>query len=62
VSDGSVGRCCDEVREQRRIMIALGHPEAVAAPASWRHSASTIATTALAVAVLWMALSALGGA
>lgn len=50
------------VREQRAVLRRLGHPEAVAGPVSWRHRASTIATTAVAIAVLWVALSALGGA
>ncbi|MBM2616721.1 PrsW family intramembrane metalloprotease [Actinoplanes sp. LDG1-06] len=50
------------VREQRAVLLRLGHPEAVAGPVSWRHRASTVATTAVAIAVLWVALSALGGA
>jgi RsiW-degrading membrane proteinase PrsW (M82 family) len=61
-SEKSVERRCDEVRAQRRILVSLGHPEAVAMPGSWRHTASTIGTAVLAVAVLWAALSALGGA
>jgi RsiW-degrading membrane proteinase PrsW (M82 family) len=61
VSDGSVERRCDEVREQRRILVELGHPEAVAVAGSWRHTVSTVATTVLTIAVLWVALSALGG-
>jgi hypothetical protein len=56
-----VKRRSDEVREQRRILVGLGHPEALAVPGSWRHTASTIGTAVLAVAVLWAALSALGG-
>ena len=62
VSDGSVRRRCDEVRTQRRILVAMGHAEAIGAPRSWRQTASTVATTVLAVAVLWAALSSLGGA
>lgn len=62
VSDGSVDRLVGEVREQRRALVASGHPEAVAAPRSWRQRASTVATVVLAIAVLWVALSALGGA
>ncbi|MBL7260674.1 PrsW family intramembrane metalloprotease [Actinoplanes sp. LDG1-01] len=50
------------VRDQREALRRLGHAEAVAGPVSWRHRASTIATTAVAIAVLWVALSALGGA
>jgi RsiW-degrading membrane proteinase PrsW (M82 family) len=61
VSDGSTGSRCDEIRAERAVLIALGHPEAVAGPRSWRHTASTIGTTAVAIAVLWVALSALGG-
>jgi protease PrsW len=54
-------RCCDEVREQRRILAARGFAEAAAAPRTWRQTASTVATTLVAVAVVWVALSALGG-
>jgi protease PrsW len=50
-----------EIRAQRALLRRLGHPDAVAAPRSWRHTVSTIGTAALAVAVLWAALSALGG-
>ena len=56
--DGSHGA---EIRVQREILARLGHPEAVTGPRSWRHTASTIGTTGLAIAVLWVALSALGG-
>ncbi|MFI5893413.1 PrsW family intramembrane metalloprotease [Actinoplanes sp. NPDC051513] len=52
----------DDVREQRKALRELGHPEAITGPRSWRHTASTIVTTAVAIAVLWVALSALGGA
>jgi len=62
ISAGPVERCCDEVRALRRILVGQGHPEALAMPRSWRHTASTIGTAVLAVAVLWVALSALGGA
>jgi RsiW-degrading membrane proteinase PrsW (M82 family) len=62
VSDGSVGRWCDEVREQRRILVGMDHPEAISAPRSWQQTASSVATTVLVVAVLWAALSSLGGA
>jgi RsiW-degrading membrane proteinase PrsW (M82 family) len=51
-----------EVREHRATLRALGHPEAVEGTRSWRHTASTIGTAAVAIAVLWVALSALGGA
>ncbi|WP_433372944.1 PrsW family intramembrane metalloprotease [Actinoplanes sp. CA-142083] len=51
----------DEILEQRRVLRELGHPEAITGPRSWRHTASTIVTTAVAIAVLWVALSALGG-
>ncbi|GIF16926.1 PrsW family intramembrane metalloprotease [Actinoplanes teichomyceticus] len=51
-----------EVRRHRATLIALGHPEAVEGARSWRHTASTVGTAAVAIAVLWVALSALGGA
>ena len=51
----------DDIRVQRKALRTLGHPEAIAGPRSWRHTASTIVTTAVAIAVLWVALSALGG-
>jgi RsiW-degrading membrane proteinase PrsW (M82 family) len=51
----------DEIRRQRAVLVGLGHPEAVSGPRSWRHTASTAITTAVAIAVLFVALSALGG-
>ncbi|GAA2843283.1 hypothetical protein Acy02nite_67610 [Actinoplanes cyaneus] len=51
-----------DVRRHRATLIALGHPEAVEGLRSWRHTASAIGTAAVAIAVLWVALSALGGA
>jgi hypothetical protein len=60
-SDPSVHRRYAEVREQRRILVSLGHPDAGAAPVSWQHTASSAVSAAVAVAVLWVALSALGG-
>jgi RsiW-degrading membrane proteinase PrsW (M82 family) len=51
-----------EVREHRATLAALGHPEAVEGTRSWRHTASTLGTAAVAIAVVWVALSALGGA
>jgi hypothetical protein len=59
--DGSTGSHRADIRDQRTILVGLGHPEAVAGPRSWRHTASTVGTTVVAVAVLWVALSALGG-
>jgi len=58
-----LSRWCHEVRRQRRILAALGHPEASAPEGKgpWRRTASTVFTTALAVAVLWAAISTLGG-
>ena len=50
-----------EVRRHRAALEELGHPEAVEGPRSWRHTASTVGTTAVAIAVVWVALSALGG-
>jgi hypothetical protein len=57
-------RWCHEVRRQRRIMASLGHPEAIVPEGKgpWRRTASAVFTTALAVAVLWAAISTLGGA
>jgi len=54
----------DDVRRQRAILTGLGHPEAITSPDTtgrWRRRASTVLTTAVAIAVLWIALSALGG-
>nr|WP_296072973.1 PrsW family intramembrane metalloprotease [uncultured Actinoplanes sp.] len=62
LSRGSSGSRCDDVRHQRSVLIGLGHPDAVAGPHSWRHTASTVGFVVVAIAVLWVALSALGGA
>jgi RsiW-degrading membrane proteinase PrsW (M82 family) len=51
-----------EIRQERETLVRLGHPEAVGGPQSWKHTASTVASTVVAIAVLWVALSALGGA
>jgi hypothetical protein len=56
------GRLCAEIRTLRAALVALGHPEGVTGSFSWRRIASTAGTTALAVAVVWAALTALGGA
>ena len=56
------GHRCEEIRAQRGILIGLGHPEAVTGDFSWRRLASTAGTATLAVAVVWAALTALGGA
>ncbi|GAA0473856.1 hypothetical protein Ade02nite_74250 [Paractinoplanes deccanensis] len=50
------------IRSERARLRRLNHPEAIAGPPSWRHTASTVLTTVVAIAVLWVALSALGGA
>jgi len=50
-----------EVRSHRAVLAALGHPEAVEGARSWRHTASTVGTAVVAVAVVWVVLSALGG-
>jgi RsiW-degrading membrane proteinase PrsW (M82 family) len=50
------------IHDQRAALRRLNHPEAIAGPRSWRHTASTVLTTVVAIAVLWVALSALGGA
>jgi hypothetical protein len=60
--DGTTGRRADEIRRQRDLMVLLGHPDGVAGPRSWRHTAWTVLSTVVAIAVLWVALSALGGA
>jgi protease PrsW len=52
---------CAEIRRQREVLVGLDHPEAIAGPRSWRHTASTAITTTVAIAVLFVALSALGG-
>jgi protease PrsW len=54
-----------EVRRERSALAALGLPEATApaeAGAAWRRTASRVGTMALAVAVVWAAITALGGA
>ncbi|MEV8506901.1 PrsW family intramembrane metalloprotease [Actinoplanes sp. NPDC051475] len=58
-----LSRWCHEVRRQRRTLTRLGHPEAVVPDGKgpWRRTASAVFSTALAVAVLWAAISALGG-
>jgi hypothetical protein len=53
---------CAEIHRQRAVLTGLGHPEAVTGSWSWRRLGSTVGTTALAVAVVWAALTALGGA
>ncbi len=58
---GSTADPCAEIRRQRVALVGLGHPEALAGPRSWRHTASTAITTVVAIAVLFVALSALGG-
>jgi RsiW-degrading membrane proteinase PrsW (M82 family) len=56
------GHCRAEILEQRAILVGLGHPEAVTGSWSWRRLASRVGSAALAVAVVWAALTALGGA
>jgi len=51
-----------EILAERAVMRRLGHPEAVPGPRSWRRFASSAGSTVLAVAVVWAALTALGGA
>jgi hypothetical protein len=62
VGDPAVRHCCADVRTQRRRLAALGRTEAAAGPVSWRHTASTVASAVVAIAVLWVALAALGAA
>ncbi|HEX8347831.1 MAG TPA: PrsW family intramembrane metalloprotease [Actinoplanes sp.] len=60
----ALSRWCQEVRERRAELRALGHPEAIAptdGPGPWRRTASNVGTAVLVVAVLWAAISALGG-
>ena len=58
-----LARWCREVRRERRILTRLGHPEAIAPEGKgpWRRTASAVFSTALAIAVLWAAISTLGG-
>jgi RsiW-degrading membrane proteinase PrsW (M82 family) len=60
-----VARWCAVVREQRAILADLGVEEAVV-PAdgqgAWRRRAESVLAVAVGIAVLWVALSALGGA
>lgn len=53
----------EEVRRERRLLVTLGHPEAVvpAGKGPWRRTASAVFSTALAVAVMWALISSLGG-
>ena len=61
--DGPAAHWSAVVRRQRAELRRLGHGDAMAEPVTWRHTASTAGTTAVAVAVLWVVLSALlGGA
>jgi protease PrsW len=59
---GEAERLKDAVRRERAVLKSLGLPEAVTGPRSWRRTASNVGTVALAVLVLWAALTALGGA
>lgn len=62
--DATLDRWFREVRDGRAELRALGHPEALAptgGPGPWRRTASNVGTTVLAIAVLWAAISALGG-
>ncbi|XVU25617.1 PrsW family intramembrane metalloprotease [Actinoplanes sp. CA-054009] len=61
-SAAGIGHWSAVIRSERAVLEGLGHPEATAGPTSWRHTASTVLTTVVAIAVLWVALSALGGA
>jgi RsiW-degrading membrane proteinase PrsW (M82 family) len=61
VPDDAADARAAEVREHRGTLAALGHPEAVEGTRSWRHTASTVGTAVVAIAVLWVTLSALGG-
>jgi hypothetical protein len=59
-----VARWCAVVREQRAILAGLGLPEAAVpmnGEGAWRRRAESVLAIVVAIAVLWVALSALGG-
>lgn len=59
-----VERCRDEVCALRERLAVLGHPEASAPPGEpgpWRRTAGSLGGAALALAVVWAAITALGG-
>jgi hypothetical protein len=61
---GPVARWCAVVREQRAILAGLGLPEAAMpmnGAGAWRRRAESVLAIVVAIAVLWVALSALGG-
>ena len=64
-TEGAVARWCSVVRERRAILAGLGLPEAVV-PAdgqdAWRRRGESVLAVVVAIVVLWVALSALGGA
>jgi RsiW-degrading membrane proteinase PrsW (M82 family) len=63
-TDAGTEHLHDEIRRHRRTLVALGHPEAFAptgGPGPWRRTASTAGSIALAVAVVWAAVTAFGG-
>jgi hypothetical protein len=63
--EGSVARWCSVVREQRAVLADLGLPEAtvpVDGQSAWRRRGESVLAVVVAIAVLWVALSALGGA
>jgi hypothetical protein len=60
-----VARWCSVVREQRAVLADLGLPEAtvpVDGQSAWRRRGESVLAVVVAIAVLWVALSALGGA
>ena len=64
-TEGSVARWCAVVRAQRAALAELGLPEAVVpvdSQGAWRRRAESVLAVVVAIAVLWVALSALGGA
>ena len=64
VSGAAVEQRSAEIRDQRAVLTELGHPDAgppAHDPGAWRRHTSTVATIALTIAVLWAALTALGG-
>ena len=61
---GDVARRFREVRTQRRRLLALGHPEAVASPRAqpaWQRWLTSLGTATVVVVALAVAIGALGG-
>ena len=64
-TEGAVARWCSMVRERRATLAGLGLPEAVVptdGQSAWRRRGESVLAVVVAIVVLWVALSALGGA